>query len=96
MRDHVRQGKTRTRISAGLAHWLVDLGATTSFLDAARELDQLTGLKLTAETIRQSTEKWGMELEEQQTQARSQVARSGETPESLVPAPGPWWSKPMG
>ena len=86
--DAVWELGTRTRISASLADWLVDLGATTSFLDAQRELGQLTGLKLAAETIRQYTDKRGMALEEQHAQARAQVARTGEAAAPLDPAPG--------
>jgi hypothetical protein len=43
----------RARISAGLADWLIDLGASTSFVEAQRELGKLAGVTVAAETIRQ-------------------------------------------
>ena len=53
----------RERISAGVADWLIDLGTSTSFADARRELAKLTGREVSAESIRKQTEGRGMGLE---------------------------------
>jgi hypothetical protein len=78
----------RTRISAGLADWLIDLGASTSFTDAQRELAKLSGLTVSAETIRQYTERRGTELETVDQAAAQRVLRTQEAAAPLEPAPG--------
>jgi len=78
----------RTRISAGLADWLIDLGASTSFADAQRELGKLSGLEVSAETIRQYTERRGMELETADQIAAQTVVRTQEAAAPLDSAPG--------
>ena len=44
--------ESRQRTSAGLVAWLVRLGATTDYREAAELLDELTGLAVGPETIR--------------------------------------------
>ncbi len=58
-----------------MADWLVDLGASTSFADAARELAQLSGLQVCAETIRQYTEDRGRMLEDTDQDGWHEVKR---------------------
>jgi hypothetical protein len=86
----------RARISAGLADWLIDLGASTSFADAQRELAKLTGLRVAAETIRQYTEQRGNEIEMGEATAAQTVLRTQEAAAPWIPRPGPWWWRPMG
>ena len=78
----------RARISAGLADWLADLGASTSFADAQRELGKLSGLAVSAETIRQYTERRGTEMETVDQAAAQSVMRTQEAAAPLDPAPG--------
>jgi hypothetical protein len=78
----------RARLSAGLADWVIDLGASTSFADAQRELEKLTGLTVAAETIRQYTEQRGSELETADEAAAATVLRTQEAAAPLDPAPG--------
>jgi hypothetical protein len=76
------------RISAGLADWLIDLGASTSFIDAARELGKLTGLAISAETIRQYTEQRGDALEAVDAAAAQTVQLTREAAAPVEEAPG--------
>ncbi|MGH2457815.1 MAG: ISKra4 family transposase [Chloroflexota bacterium] len=76
------------RISAGLADWLIDLGASTSFVDAQRELGKLTGLTVAAETIRRDTERRGAELEAADRTAARVVDATREAAERGEPTPG--------
>jgi hypothetical protein len=78
----------RARLSAGVADWLMDLGASTSFADAQRELAKLSGLEIAAETIRQYTEQRGSDLETIDTAAAATVLRTQEAATVLDPAPG--------
>jgi hypothetical protein len=78
----------RERISAGVADWLVDLGAATSFADAPRELGQLSGLVVSAETIRRYTEERGTALEVVDAMAAQTVLQTQEAAAPLDPAPG--------
>jgi hypothetical protein len=78
----------RSRLSAGLRTWLLELGAHTCFREAARLLEQLTGLAVSAETIRQRTEAVGMELEAAALAASSAVQRTQEPAAALDVAPG--------
>jgi hypothetical protein len=78
----------RARISAGVADWLIDLGASTSFADAQRELARLSGLRVSAETIRQYTEQRGSALETVEGVAAQKVQRTQEAAAPLDPAPG--------
>jgi Uncharacterised protein family (UPF0236) len=78
----------RARISAGVADWLIDLGASTSFADAQRQLGKLTGLQIAAETIRQYTEERGTALDTADVAAAQSVLRTQEAAVPLDPAPG--------
>jgi hypothetical protein len=78
----------RERISAGLADWLIDLGASTSFADAQRELGKLTGLAVAAETIRRYTERRGRELEAADRAATRVVEATREAAAEVAPTPG--------
>jgi hypothetical protein len=77
-----------TRLSAGLHTWLVELGGHTDFREAAWLLHRLTGLEVTAETIRQRTDAAGMELEAEAQRASAEVERTQEAAAPLDPAPG--------
>ena len=79
---------SRARLSAELRTWLVELGAKTSFADAAGLLERLTGLSVAPETVRLHTEGTGIELEEAHQAATAEVQRTGESAEAVDPAPG--------
>ena len=78
----------RTRISTGLDSWLAELGAATAFAPAAGLLERLTGLRLSAETLRQHSERQGAALEATQQAAIAQVLATGEAAETVAAAPG--------
>jgi hypothetical protein len=86
--DQVLGLAPRARLSAGLDAWVVELGAETSFRDGAGRLERLTGLKVSAETVRQHTEAVGATLEVSQQAAMAEVARTREPAQALDPAPG--------
>jgi hypothetical protein len=71
-----------------VADWLIDLGASTSFADAQRELGQLSGLPVSAETIRRYTEGRGREIEAVEQEAVVTVGRTREPAAPLDRAPG--------
>lgn len=77
-----------SRLSAGLRAWVQELGATTSFREAAHLLARLTGLAVSPETIRQRTEQLGTQLEGAAAAASAQVQRTQEAAAPLDPAPG--------
>ncbi len=76
------------RLTLGLRQWLVQLGTALPFRQAARQLEQLTGLGVGVETIRQHTEAVGQALEAAQQAAVPQVERTREAAELLEVAPG--------
>jgi uncharacterized protein UPF0236 len=78
----------RARISAGLTDWLIDLGASTSFVDAQRELGKLAGVTVAAETIRQYTEQRGSALETADAAAAAAVLHTQEAAAPRDRAPG--------
>lgn len=79
----------RARLSSGLLEWLIDLGASKdSFVDAARVLKELTGLVVSAETVRVRTEERGALLEQGQQAAIAQVVRTHEPAERVDRASG--------
>lgn len=78
----------RARLSEGLKEWIISLGARTSFVEAAHLLEELTGLKVSDETIRQHTERRGNEIEVELQAASEQVKKTQEPAEPLDPAPG--------
>ena len=86
--DHIWDLEPRARMSAGVADWLIDLGASTSFADAQRVVTKLTGLSVAAETIRQYTEQRGLALETADQAATHTVQRTQEAADPLDPAPG--------
>lgn len=79
---------SRARLSAELRGWITELGAKTSFADGAGLLARLTGLAVSPETIRSHTERVGAELEEAKAAAAAEVERTGESAETVDPAPG--------
>lgn len=78
----------RARISAGLDACLAELGAATAFVPAARLLQRLTGLRLSAETLRQHSERQGAALEAAQQAAIARVQATGEAAAAVEAAPG--------
>jgi hypothetical protein len=86
--DHTWGLGGRERISAGLADWLIDLGASTRFADARRALGKLTGLAVAAETIRRYTERRGEELERADQAAARVVEATREAAERVERTPG--------
>lgn len=86
--DQVLGLAPRRRLSAGLAVWAVELGGETSFRDGAGRLERLTGLKVSAETVRQHTKAVGAAVEAAQQTAMAEVVRTREPAAVLDPAPG--------
>jgi hypothetical protein len=85
----VRLGVQRSaRVSTGLETWLVDLGGHTDFREAAYLLKKLTGLEVSAETVRQWTEQEGTVLETEAQRAGAEVERTQEAAAPLRLAPG--------
>jgi hypothetical protein len=79
---------SRARLSAELRAWVTELGASGSFTEAAGLLKKLTGLSVSAETVRQHTERVGAEIEEAQAAAAAEVERTKEPIGPVDPAPG--------
>ena len=78
----------RTRLSVGIQAWVVELGASTSFPRATALLSRLTGVAVSAETVRQQTEGHGHTLEGRQQAAAAQVLQTREAASAVDPAPG--------
>ena len=78
----------RRRLSPELHRWVVSLGGTTSFQEAAELLAELTGLAVSAETIRQHTEAMGAQLEAAAQAESETVRRTQEAAAPLDQAPG--------
>jgi hypothetical protein len=79
---------SRQRASVGLLGWLVRLGATTDYREAAELLDDLTGLAVGAETIRRECVRVGTAIRAAEAAAIRQTQRSREPAEALESAPG--------
>ena len=79
---------SRQRSSAGLVAWLVRLGATTDYREAADLLDELTGQAVGAETIRRECLRVGTAIRTAEAAAIRQTQRTREAAEPLDPAPG--------
>jgi hypothetical protein len=79
---------SRQRLSAGLLGWVVRLGATTDYREAAELLAELTGLAVGAETIRRECIRVGTAIRAAEAAAIRQTQRTREAAESLDPAPG--------
>jgi len=77
-----------TRLSDGLRAWLVRLGATAPFRDAAAVLAELTGLELSPETVRHHTVDAGLALRVAEDAAVATVERTREAAEPVAAAPG--------
>jgi hypothetical protein len=77
-----------TRVSDGLRAWLVRLGATAPFRDAAAVLAELTGLELSPETVRRHTVDAGLALRAAEDAAVGTVERTREAAEAAEPVPG--------
>ncbi len=87
--DETLELESRARLSAGMLEWLIQLGGRcTSFVDAAGVLKELTGLKVSSETVRLRTEERGQLLEEREEAAIAQVVRTQEAAGELDRAPG--------
>lgn len=78
----------RARLSAGLDTWLAELGAATAFAPAAGLLQRLTGLRVSAETLRQHSERRGAALEAAQQAAIARVQATREAAATVDAAPG--------
>jgi Uncharacterised protein family (UPF0236) len=76
------------RVSDGLRAWLVRLGATAPFRDAAAVLAELTGLELSPETLRRHAVDAGLALRAAEDAAVVRVERTREPAEPLEAAPG--------
>lgn len=79
---------SRQRASTGLVEWLVRLGATTDYREAADLLDELTGLAVGAETIRRECIRVGTAIRTAEAAAMRQTQRTREAAEPLDPASG--------
>jgi hypothetical protein len=79
---------SRQRASAGLLGWLVRLGATTDYREAAELLDALTGLAVGPETIRRECVRVGTAIRAAEAATIRQTQRTREAAEPLDPAPG--------
>jgi hypothetical protein len=78
----------RARLSATLRAWVVRLGATTTFRDAAALLTDLTGLTVAPDTIRVQSEQCGAALVAADERAIAQVLATQESADTVDPAPG--------
>jgi hypothetical protein len=78
----------RSRLSPGLHAWLLDLGARFAFREGAGLLERLTGLAVSAESIRQHTEQTGAGLEVAAETASAEVQRTGQAVGPIDRAPG--------
>jgi transposase len=86
--DHVLGVAPRARISALLDDWLAEVGAERPFGPAAALLERLTGLQVSAETVRRHSEQRGAALEVAQQAAIQRVHATGEVAEAVDTAPG--------
>jgi hypothetical protein len=79
---------SRQRASVGLLGWLVRLGATTDYREAAELLDELTGLAVGPETIRRECLRVGRAIRAAEAATIRQTQRTREAAEPLDRAPG--------
>jgi hypothetical protein len=80
--------EARSRLSPGVHTWLLELGARLAFCEAAGLLERLTGLAVSAETIRQHTERTGARLEATADAMSDELHRTGQAVGSVDRAPG--------
>ena len=78
----------RARLCETLTGWLVRLGATTTFREAAVLLTDLTGLDVAANTVRVQSERCGAALAATEDAAAVQVPATQESAAAVEPAPG--------
>jgi hypothetical protein len=78
----------RARLSPGVGAWAVDLGAATDFREAAALLEQLTGLAVAPETVRQRTEEAGAAVAGAAEGEAAAVERARAPVGPVDPAPG--------
>lgn len=78
----------RARLSATLTGWVVRLGATTTFREAALLLEELTGLTVAPDTVRAQSEGCGTALAAAEDGAVAQVLATREPATAVDPAPG--------
>jgi hypothetical protein len=76
------------RLSDKVRLWVVGLGAAMTFREATRNLAELTGLDLTAETARVTCEAAGDHWVREEDAAAARVARTREAAEPVDAAPG--------
>lgn len=76
------------RSSLGLVGWLVRLGATTDYREAADLLDEVTGLSIGPETIRRECLRVGTAIRAAEALAIQQVQRTRDAAEPVEAAPG--------
>ena len=76
------------RASVGLLGWLVRLGATTDYREAADLLEELTGLAVAPETIRRECVRMGTAIRAAEALAIQQVQRTRDVAGPLEAAPG--------
>jgi hypothetical protein len=78
----------RARLSDALRAWVVRLGATTTFREAATILEELTGLVVAPDTIRAQSTQCGAVLAAADETASTQVLATQEAAAAVDPAPG--------
>jgi hypothetical protein len=78
----------RARLSDTVRAWVVRLGATTTFREAAALLCDLTGLEVAADTIREQSEQCGAALAAADEPVIAQVRATQEVATEVNPAPG--------
>lgn len=76
------------RRSPALGAWVVELGATTTYREAARVLHRLTGLAVASDTIRAHTTAVGTRVADAEDAAVARVQATREAAAALDPAPG--------
>lgn len=78
----------RQRTSTGLLAWLVRVGATTDYREAAERLDELTRVAVGPETIRRECVRGGTAIRAAEAAAIQQTQRTRAAAEPLDPAAG--------
>ena len=78
----------QARLSPALQAWLVAVGATTTYREAARLLQRLTGLTVASDTLRAHTTAVGEQVAAMEQTTIAQVQATREAAEPLDPAPG--------
>jgi uncharacterized protein UPF0236 len=80
--------RPQQRLSERLDRWVVRLGGLDAFVQAARTLEELTGIALSPETVRAHSEARGAALAAEQRAAAARVAQTGRAPGRIDAAPG--------